>query len=386
MRISTASALIFLAQQSLSQAFTIRPAQYSNQIISGRDSVKESSSELYGRKKGNLGKTVSTGGISTKKKKNNKKSKVDDVAPKVSNSLSQWASSLNSDSESISNEVASDVTAVERSEDAGATFAPFGADDETSTPTTTTTSTSSSNQQSKGNKSNRRERSTQRQQQSSVLNAKVDSVLASITELISSNNLPVDVLLSKIQSLAELQSPITLKALLNSNAKDYTLSWVGSDDAICHIGTGLHKVPLARLQDIFFTIGRDGSGQSKTCRLMEVISIFGPFPNVRNTLQGEFASQKAQESARAGDAVRTDTVKIMYDSMTDGLGKEIDAGTEDNVRYVDLDIVFASDNTLVCVVPTDDEENNGFGKDGKNVLLFLKEDDLDFRLEELRAA
>ena len=341
--------------------------------------MKESSSELYGRKKGNLGKTVSAGGVSTKKKKkNNKKSKVDDVAPKVSNSLSQWASTLNSDSESMNNEVASDVTTVERSEDAGATFAPFGADDETSTST--------SNQQSKGNKSNRRERSTQRQQLSSVLNAKVDSVLASITELISSNNLPVDVLLSKIQSLTELQSPITLKALLNSNARDYTLSWVGSDDAICHIGTGLHKVPLARLQDIFLTIGRDGSGQSKTCRLMEVISIFGPFPNVRNTLQGEFASQKAQESARAGDAVRTDTVKIMYDSMTDGLGKEIDAGTEDNVRYVDLNIVFASDNALVCVVPTDDEENNGFGKDGKNVLLFLKEDDLDFRLEELRAA
>ena len=345
--------------------------------------MKESSSELYGRKKGNLGKTVSAGGVSTKKKKkNNKKSKVDDVAPKVSNSLSQWASTLNSDSESMNNEVASDVTTVERSEDAGATFAPFGADDET----TTSSSTSSSNQQSKGNKSNRRERSTQRQQLSSVLNAKVDSVLASITELISSNNLPVDVLLSKIQSLTELQSPITLKALLNSNARDYTLSWVGSDDAICHIGTGLHKVPLARLQDIFLTIGRDGSGQSKTCRLMEVISIFGPFPNVRNTLQGEFASQKAQESARAGDAVRTDTVKIMYDSMTDGLGKEIDAGTEDNVRYVDLNIVFASDNALVCVVPTDDEENNGFGKDGKNVLLFLKEDDLDFRLEELRAA
>ena len=88
---------------------------------------------------------------------------------------------------------------------------------------------------------------------------------------------------------------------------------------------------------------------------------------------------------------------MLYDSMMDGLGKEIDAGTENNLRSVELDIVYASDKALVCVVPTptssddndddnDDDTNvkNGFGKDGKNVLLFPNEDELDLRLEELR--
>ena len=138
------------------------------------------------------------------------------------------------------------------------------------------------------------------------------------------------------------------------------------------------------------------SGQTKTVRFMEVISILGPFPNVRNTLQGKFTRVSTKESVSVNDdgnsAIRTDQVTMVYDSMMDGLGKEIDAGTEDNLRTVELNIVYASDKALVCVVPTisdsDDNKNmkNGFGKDGKNVLLFLKEDDLDLRLEELRAA
>ena len=198
---------------------------------------------------------------------------------------------------------------------------------------------------------------------------------------------------------------------MKESAKDYNLAWVGSDDAICHVGTGLHKVPLARLQDVFLTIGRGGSGESKTVRLMEVISILGPFPNVRNTLQGSVVDIKSMEDGMMGTTTTTtstsatntrgvakkDTIRIMYDSMMDGLGKEINAGRDDNLRYVDLEIVFCDEKALVCVVPRissngngDDNDANGdvvdFGENGKNVLLFLKEDDLDLKLEGLRAA
>ena len=226
---------------------------------------------------------------------------------------------------------------------------------------------------------------------SQLLSQVVLDNLVDWTALITSNNIPVPVLLQQIQSLTQLASPLTLKTIFNSSAKDYKLAWVGSDDAICHVGTGLHKVPLARLQEIFLTVGRDvNSGKSKTVRLMEVISILGPFPNVRNTLQGEVVNQKTQESAKKEDPLRKDSIRIMYDSMMDGLGKEIGAGTDDNLRYVDLDVVFADARALVCVVPSDgdgDTNSDGvFSEDGKNVLLFLKEDDLNYRLEELRAA
>ena len=167
------------------------------------------------------------------------------------------------------------------------------------------------------------------------------------------------------------------------------MAWVGSDDAICHLGTGLHKVPLARLQDIFLSVGRDGSGQTKTVQLLEVIRIIGPFPNVRNTLQGSIKIASSQEDQWNTNGIqKMDRIQITYDSMMDGLGKEISAGTRDNLRYVDLDIAFCDENVIVALVPTDAEDDSSslFGENGENVLLFLKEDDLDYKLEELRAA
>ena len=196
-------------------------------------------------------------------------------------------------------------------------------------------------------------------------------------------------LLQEISQLTKLQSNKTFKALLNQNLNNYSLAWVGSDEAICHLGTGLHKVPLARLQDIFFSIGRDGSGQTKTVQLLEVIRIIGPFPNVRNTLQGSIKIQSSQEDQwNTNGILKLDRIQITYDSMMDGLGKEISAGTRDNLRYVDLDIAFCDENVIVALVPKDVEDDSSslFGENGENVLLFLKEDDLDYKLEELRAA
>jgi hypothetical protein len=113
---------------------------------------------------------------------------------------------------------------------------------------------------------------------------------------------------------------------------------------------------------------------------MEIIRILGPFPNVRNTLQGSVVEMKKGESGE-------DVIKLCYDSMMDGLGKEISAGKEGNLRYVDLNVLYADENAIVCVVPSEEDSISGpFGEKGENVLLFIKEDDLNLRLEELRAA
>lgn len=386
MRISSSSTLLFLATSSQVHGFTLQSPFVS--INTDTRLIDEHlSSALYGRKRGNLGKTVSAGGVTTKKKrkggKNKESSKKDEGPAKISNSLSQWAATLDTSAdESAAQNInaGDDNVSISESSKGASSFEPFQPDDDT---------TNAARKKSTGKaKGGRRERSKNRQKNDQIVSAQIDAALEEITTLISSNNLPVDVLLQNIQSLTQLKSPMSLKALLNSNTKDYNLAWVGSDDAICHMGTGLHKVPLARLQEIFLTIGRDGSGKSKTVRLMEIISILGPFPNVRNTLQGEILNLNTQESLVSGEPTRVDKIRIKYDSMMDGLGKEIDAGTDDNMRYVDLDVVFADTKALVCVVPNDgDSDSDGiFDNDGKNVLLFLKEDDVDYKLEELRAA
>lgn len=400
MRFSSSLLIVQIAAVSNTlDAFTI--SHKNQQTHVSTTNVISSSGALYGHKKGNLGKKVSTGGVSTKSNIKKKKQTKEDTAQKtkVSSSLSAWAATLkntnnssnnNGDEASVTESAAISSSSTDTGASASASFLPFEDD---------VASTSTSNKQGL-KKGSRRERSVQKQAFDSQKQAQINSILANITNLIGTNNLPVQDLLKEIKSLTLLSAPNTLKALLNQNLKDYNLAWVGSDDAICHIGTGLHKVPLARLQDVFLTIGRDGSGESKTARLMEVISILGPFPNVRNTLQGkitDITSTEAENDVMNSDMdmpVKKDYIKICYDSMFDGLGKEISAGKVDNLRFVELEVVFADELALVCVVPKDgngngsgsDSTRSDFGEKGENVLLFLKEEDLDYKLEQLRAA
>lgn len=326
------------------------------------------STKLYGRKKGGLGK-IGSAGVTTKAKKNTKKkkAKANEETPKVSSSLSEWASSLGGSEASVG-----DKTSTERmtSSSVSSNFEPF---EEFGSP----------------KKSNsRRERSGARAEKDRARNQQIDSILLDITTRLSSNNFSVEALLFDIKRLIKVQPATTFKSLLKSNLKNYNLAWVGSDDCICHVGTGLHKVPLARLQDIFLSLGRDGSGQAKTVTLLEVISILGPFPNVRNTLQGTIIEEKSTEREIMGASITENKIKFMYDSMFDGLGKEISAGKEDNVRYVELNILYSDEKALVCVVPSDNSKgiDEEFGDNGENVLLFLKEEDLDLKLDQLRAS
>jgi len=381
--------VLLAAASNTSDAFTI---SHKNVLTSA------TRTSLYGHKKGNLGKKVSAGGISTKSKIKTKKQKQTKegtaAQTKVSSSISAWAATLGGNSNGEGEEPASVTeSASSNGADASASFLPF--------EDVASDSASLSNSNKKGlKKGSRRERSVQKQAFDSQKQAQINIVLENITKLIGTNNLSVQDLLQEIKSLTQLTAPNTLKALLNQNLKDYNLAWVGSDDAICHIGTGLHKVPLARLQDVFLTIGRDGSGESKTARLMEVISILGPFPNVRNTLEGKITDITSTEDSTPNTNMNTNTpvkkdfIKICYDSMFDGLGKEISAGKEDNLRFVELEVVFADELALVCVVPKgkakDGSESStsssDFGENGENVILFLKEEDLDYKLEQLRAA
>ncbi len=407
--------------------------------------------KLYGRKKGNLQDVDLSGtgtGMNTgKKKKNNKEIQ-------VSSSLSQWAatqdfqssttSSPNTSSDNNDDDETSATTSATSNEQG---FQPFEND----------TNNIQNNPKSKKQKQKRSSKSSSSTPSSSTSqqnNQRIQTILSSIQEIISSNNLNISSLLNLLSSLITLQEEqqsnnnFLQSLILNdkkrkitklnttSSSYNYNLAWVGSDDAICHIGTGLHKVPLARLQDIFMTLSSNSGGDvlnipsgllmgaggvgSKNIKnsgmitVMEVIRILGPFPNVRNTLQGRISMSVITNTKKSNNAFgsstdtnsssgttsggKGDRVTITYESMMDGLGKEIKAGNDNNVRNVDLNILFADETAIVCTVPTssDGKEGNSstgssgddalFGKNGKNVLLFLKEDDLDGKLEGLRAA
>mmetsp|Transcript_126189 Transcript_126189/g.353364 ORF Transcript_126189/g.353364 Transcript_126189/m.353364 type:complete len:445 (-) Transcript_126189:10-1344(-) len=285
---------------------------------------------------------------------------------------------------------ASQVSPMSASSSSAVTFEAFGEEDDVADYL----SSSSNKNKKKGKDSNvRRVKQSQRNQQEEERQAQMDVAVTALEEALDGtkkNNL--DEILNAVQGLLALPSSPAAKdnprLLLGGKRRyNYRLAWAGSDDAICHVGTGLHKVPLARLQEVFWSC----LGKNRV-ELLEVIRILGPFPNVRNTLQGNVKLLKSSNNNNNKSALDDDasvtTMNIVMDSMVDGTGKEIMAGKEENVRRVNLELYFADERAMVAVVPPEDGSRraNPLENKGFNVLVFLQEEDLDEKLDSLRVS
>jgi len=143
-----------------------------------------------------------------------------------------------------------------------------------------------------------------------------------------------------------------------------------------------------------------GVSAARVWKIYEVIRIIGPFPNVRNTLRGEITDISKYRSSNRNSGYKYEgggVVSIAYDSLVDGVGKEVLAGTDANIRKVNVMVLYADESALVfCALPNDENRDNIQGKEylndtmsllgpkGENILLFLGVDNVDEKLERLR--
>lgn len=279
----------------------------------------------------------------------------------VSPALAQWAASSSSAPSDAPPDATSDAS-VEDEKSSAASYAPFAADDK---------------------RSGRRRRQSERRTAEEARRSEIRRVADALIDIAEEDDRDLDALLDCVRELASLDDGdadrsvavgSALKIVCGSNRRaNYRMVWAGSDDAICHVGTGLHNVPLARLQEVFVTIGKN------RMEMYEVVSILGPFPNVKNVLRGDVSSSRSDGNA---------LLRIRFDSMVDGTGKEILAGKEENVRSVDLGCVFASEDVIVCrtLLGEDDNKNRFWNENGSDLLIFVYEEDMDVKLEKLRVA
>ena len=145
------------------------------------------------------------------------------------------------------------------------TFETFPEDptEEPSTSTEQESSTKSKKQKKIKNKKStntRRERQAQRNTQKRRIQNQIQTITQNLEELLEAeSNRNIEEILKNIRALSNVygDSDSTNENEVYTNMKmasagikrrDYRMIWAGSDEAICHLGTGLHKVPLARLQ------------------------------------------------------------------------------------------------------------------------------------------
>ena len=103
----------------------------------------------------------------------------------------------------------------------------------------------------------------------------------------------LEMIKSAVDELRKLNSAQSLRSIVGSqNLAEYQLSFAWDDSAVSFVGTGLHKVPLARLDYFFMTLGKG------RLLMREVIRIIGPFPTVLNTLVGKASVEKGGEGSK----------------------------------------------------------------------------------------
>ncbi|GMH82766.1 hypothetical protein TrVE_jg11619 [Triparma verrucosa] len=199
--------------------------------------------------------------------------------------------------------------------------------------------------------SSRREKSKERQRQSAAVFKQEKLIIDSILEIVAAPKRDLPSLNAAVSSLTTLPSNPFKVLTSSSSPLIYTVAFAYDDTSLSHVGTGLHNVPLARLDAMYLTL------KANTVTIQEVIRIIGPFPNVLNTLSGR-------------TTVEGDDVMFTINSVIDGTGKEL-VGEED--RIVTCNIVYGSENVVVM-----ETGEKGEGK----YLIFVKEEDLDGQLYE----
>jgi hypothetical protein len=175
----------------------------------------------------------------------------------------------------------------------------------------------------------------------------------------------------------------------------YRLLWVGSDDTISSFGTALHKVPLARLQEVFLSLtfpkhtsktNKNKNGSNFSITTTEVIRILGPFPNIKNTLQGTCTISNTNTATSKEVNQKMEQWDISWDSMIDGTGKELISGSPGTERKVPtLTMLYGDAQILVASLTSSSTTGTDpFVVSPESVLIFVREMEMDDKLIALR--
>lgn len=172
---------------------------------------------------------------------------------------------------------------------------------------------------------------------------------------------------------------------------DWQLAWCSSDDALCAVGSGLHKLPLTVMEDLFLSLRAPAQGKKSsptplgkpfdTVECAEILRVIGPFPNVRNTLAGQWSFPAYGYWAEA-DETTGSGLEFTYDTMIDGNGGTIKAPDGSDRRKVNFDVNCVGETGIVFTQK--EKATLSSASSTPLILVFKRVDDLEEEFKRLR--
>jgi hypothetical protein len=96
--------------------------------------------------------------------------------------------------------------------------------------------------------------------------SKGESISAELLKLCAASKRDVAAIAAAAQQLRSLGLEGAKSSALN---QCWQCIYVSNDEALCSVGTGLHKLPLTRMEDMFITLSK---GQIETVEVLRVVS------------------------------------------------------------------------------------------------------------------
>ncbi|EKX37329.1 hypothetical protein GUITHDRAFT_145031 [Guillardia theta CCMP2712] len=131
--------------------------------------------------------------------------------------------------------------------------------------------------------------------------------------------------------------------------------------------TGLGKLPGTSILDMFITCEKSGK-----VKVQEICRVVGPFPNIKNELQGTWDYKTASSGFKEGVS-SSDKLVFSYNMLIDGRDKVTTAETGFKVRSVDINVRYIDQDVMIMSL--------GEGLDSQ--LVWEREDNLDKEVGKL---
>mmetsp|Transcript_27489 Transcript_27489/g.67862 ORF Transcript_27489/g.67862 Transcript_27489/m.67862 type:complete len:330 (-) Transcript_27489:292-1281(-) len=169
-----------------------------------------------------------------------------------------------------------------------------------------------------------------------------DTLVDDLMDEVESEKRDVKKIAESITKLKEVQKTMPVDQL-EALKGDWKLAYTDSATTLNNFGTGLGSLPGTAIKEMFASFQADSK-----ITVREICRVLGPFPNIRNQLDGTWTINSKGAAGFTGDSSqKMEGLVLRYEQLTDGRDKVTTASTGFKVKNIACEVGFVNEEILV---------------------------------------